>query len=188
MIKVVMLEKRLVMSDPILIGQILQNEGLTGKSAEVRRAELAEKSNDELQKLLSKSGTNVNFQSFIYGELGWTPQAKPAPKFTPAQQEAMDFINNMLQDASKTMVEQQNAENWISGSVNFVKETFNTEYAKSNVQKQIASSRRDFELLEDSARSIPSTFEDTFKQLRGVKFDEKKIADCTSLRNASGSP
>lgn len=167
------------MSDPILINMLIQAEGLSGKNADKRRAELEKKSQTELQALLSKNSEKPIHASGFYQSVGWTPKAKAQPKYTPAQQEAMQFMQEMLSDSAKTMDEQSKKENWISSGVNFVKETFNTEYAKSNVESAIKSTKEDFAALEDSARKIPSEFETEFQKRRGVKFDEKKIEDCS---------
>lgn len=167
------------MSDPILINMLIQAEGLSGKNADKRRAELEKKSQTELQALLSKNSEKPAYESGFYQSVGWTPKAKAQPKYTPSQQEAMQFMQEMLSDSAKTMDEQSKKENWISSGVNFVKETFNTEYAKSNVESAIQSTKEDFSALEESARKIPSEFETEFQKRRGVKFDEKKIEDCS---------
>lgn len=173
------------MSDPILINQIIQTEGLTGKKAELRRKELESKSNGELQKLLSNTDKQVILNDNIYEEMGWKTTLKINPKYTEPQAEAMGFMHDMLKSASETLAEQDKKDNWISkGLVNFPKEVFNTKYAKSNVQAAIDSTKEDFNKIEDSARKVPSEFEETFQKLRGVKFDEKKIADCSKKAKA----
>lgn len=167
------------MSDPILINILIQSEGLSGQSAEKRRAELEKKSASELQELLSKSSGRASYELSFYQSVGWMPKAKPQPKYTSGQQEAMQFMKEMLADAMKTMYEQDKKENSVSKGVNFVKEVFNTEYAQSNVNSAIQSFQQDFSAIEEAARKVPSEFEIEFQQRRGVKFDEKKIAECS---------
>ncbi len=167
------------MSDPILINILIQAEGLSGQNAEKRRAELEKKSTAELQELLSKSSDKASYELNFYQSVGWMPEAKPQPNYTSGQQEAMQFMKEMLADAMRIMYEQDKKENSVSKSVNFVKEVFNTEYAQSNVTSVIQSFQEDFSAIEDAARKVPSEFEAEFQKRRGVKVDEKKIADCS---------
>lgn len=176
--------ERLEMSDPILINILIQAEGLSGQSAEKRRAELEKKSATELQALLSKSSDKKVYELDLYESVGWSPKAKPQPKYTSGQEEAMQFMKEMLADSMKTMADQDKKENYISTSVNFVKEVFNTEYAKSNVSAAIQGAQQDFSAIEDAARKVPSEFETEFQKRRGVSFDEKKIAECSQKAKA----
>lgn len=176
--------ERLEMPDPILINILIQAEGLSGQSAEKRRAELEKKSATELQALLSKSSDKKAYELDLYESVGWMPKAKPQPKYTSGQEEAMQFMKEMLADSMKTMSDQDKKENYISTGVNFVKEVFNTEYAKSNVSAAIQGAQQDFSAIEDAARKVPSEFDTEFQKRRGVSFDEKKIAECSQKAKA----
>ena len=73
--------------------------------------------------------------------------------------------------------------------VNQWQESFNRQYAKSTVKKEIEVAKKDVNVLEKAGKgqigytdflgiTHTKSFEEVFKEQRGVKFDEKAIADC----------
>ena len=60
----------------------------------------------------------------------------PISTLSQSEEEALGFMEEMLQDATQTFETQLKNDNWITKGYNaVVKETFDSEYSKSNVQK-----------------------------------------------------
>lgn len=118
---------------------------------------------------------------------GWAGCDNSELNLSPTQQKAMDFLRQMTNDASKNMELQERRDGWDNDIANFFKECFNTEYAKSNVQKAISSTKKDMQILESTAIRANSTqisFEEVFYKQRGVEFNIKQINLCDEKAKA----
>lgn len=114
------------------------------------------------------------------------PKIKP----TESQSEAISFLKDLTGDAETTFKNREEEAGALSYVVNTWQEAFNKEYAKSTVKKELDMAKEDLKLLEQASQgqlvytdilgnTNVRSFEDVFKQRRGVKFDEKAVADCT---------
>lgn len=122
--------------------------------------------------------------------LGWEKFANPKPKYTKFEKTAVEFLTQMTSDASHNISTQDAKDGFISKwIVNLYKETVNSTNAKSNVKKAIEDTKQDISQLALAASGALDsqdwrgkvnkvTFEDTFKKLRGVEFNETNIQNC----------
>ena len=79
----------------------------------------------------------------------------------------------MLSDANATFKQQLKQDNWISKGYNsLIKETFDTEYAKSNVEQAIKDTKNDIYALQTTL-----DFQKTFEETRGVKYNPEKLQE-----------
>ena len=112
--------------------------------------------NDKKQAELRKQTMAEEYRIMMSPKTAKTEQAKQVAQFnkqmrklgidsnTPistlsqSEEEALGFMEEMLQDATKTFETQLKNDNWITKGYNaVVKETFDSEYSKSNVQKAL---------------------------------------------------
>lgn len=119
-----------------------------------------------------------------------TTQTNSEFKLTQSQNEAINFLKDLTGKAEKNFKSREDESGVLSGVVNTWQEVFNKQYAKSTVKKELKSAKEDLRLLEQAGKGqlgytdflgneYIKSFEDVFKQRRGVKFDEKAIAYCT---------
>lgn len=106
-----------------------------------------------------------------------------------SQSDAINFLKDITAEADTIVKERENEAGALSNLVNTWQEIFNNEYAKSTVKKEISKTKQDLILLEKAAKGEPisydfignpeiSTFEETFRNTRGVVFNEKNIQEC----------
>lgn len=112
------------------------------------------------------------------------------PVYSKEEESAMKFLGGLTDEASKNIDAREKEAGVLSSVVNSWKEVFNKKYAKSTVKAEIKDTQDDLEYLKKAASgkitkqsyltgeitNVP--FKDAFKERRGVKFDEKAIADC----------
>lgn len=108
---------------------------------------------------------------------------------TQSQADAIDFLKDITTEADSIVKERDKEAGTLSSIVNTWQEIFNKEYARSTVQKEISKTKQDLTLLEKASKGEPiaydflgepiiQTFEETFRNARGVEFSEKNIQDC----------
>ncbi len=108
---------------------------------------------------------------------------------TQSQTDAINFLKDITNEADAIVKEQDKESGVLSSVVNTWQELFNKEYAKSTVKKELSKTQQDIALLEKSSKGEPisydflgnpkvSTFEESFRNTRGVEFNEKNIQDC----------
>ncbi|MDR1167495.1 MAG: hypothetical protein LBK53_01210, partial [Heliobacteriaceae bacterium] len=198
--------------DPI--GLYIASLGLTDEAAKKKREELEKLTPDELSKLLANQKTFVehsnrasvntifpvascldtsNTTGFEKKSLNSKFQFNPS-LYSESEQTAMKFLNDMTSDANKNMFIQYEKDGAVAYAVNLWKECFNTEYAKSNVQRAISDTKEDIFMFEMAAKGlldytsysgqpVSVTFAETFKKRRGVEFSEANIKDCEEKAN-----
>lgn len=117
-------------------------------------------------------------------------QTKTEPKFKPVEKEAVEFLKDMTASADNEIKSQDRQEGIFSRAFNASKELFNTENAKSNVDNAIKDTLQDVYRLESAAKGElkdwtgeEHTFEEVFKQQRGVEFNEQNISKCSEKAN-----
>lgn len=108
-------------------------------------------------------------------------------KNTSSENSAITILDKMLSSAQANMQYQQKADGDIADFVNGVKEFFNAEKAKSNVNealKQEANSLQTLKKASDgelekleapTGQTVPVSFKQAFKQERGVEFKTENI-------------
>lgn len=108
---------------------------------------------------------------------------------TQTQSDSIKFLKDITTEADTLVKNQDKEAGALSSVVNTWQEVFNKEYAKSTVKKEISKTKQDLIQLEKAAKGEPiaydflgepiiQTFEETFKNTRGVEFNEKNIEDC----------
>lgn len=156
----------------------------------------------------SNANINVktNNRASIFGSQNTDNYAEPLtiayPEIQPteSQREAINFLKDITSDAEITFKNREDEAGLLSATVNAGHEVINwwrktfenrqNDYAKSTVKKELQRAKEDLQLLERASKGQADytdflgnthirNFEDVFKQRRGVKFDEKAIADCT---------
>ena len=101
------------------------------------------------------------------------PVEIPQETRTPEQEQAVAFLEDMAQAADENMLSQMNKDGIVGKAYNlFIKEAFDTEFAKSNVEEAIEDTKVDIAALRTTV-----DFEATFEERRGVKFDPQKIRE-----------
>ncbi len=101
------------------------------------------------------------------------PVEIPQETRTPEQEQAVAFLEDMAQAADENMLSQMNKDGIVGKAYNlFIKEAFDTEFAKSNVEEAIEDTKVDVAALRTTV-----DFEATFEERRGVKFDPQKIRE-----------
>lgn len=101
------------------------------------------------------------------------PVEIPEETRTAEQEQAVAFLEEMTQTADENMLAQMNKDGVVGRAYNlFIKEAFNTEYSKSNVEEAIEDTKVDIAALRTTV-----DFEATFEERRGVKFDPQKIRE-----------
>ena len=121
-------------------------------------------------------------------------------QLTQSQQEAITFLNNLTKEAKAIFENREKEAGFISELLNQEHERINTQlehyaneknyYAKSALKSELSATEKDIQLLEQASRGEVGyvdfwgnprvkSFEEVFKEVRGVKFDEKAIAKCT---------
>lgn len=89
---------------------------------------------------------------------------------------ALGVLSGILLSAQSKLVQQDKTDGPIAKTINYFKETFDTDNKKSNTVKLIKQTQKDLAELEMA--SSPEVFKAKFKELRGVEFSQKNIADC----------
>ena len=108
---------------------------------------------------------------------------------TPSQTKAIEFLSSICSEAETVFKEREDEAGAISAIVNTWKEIFDKEYAKSTVKKEIQALEEELKVLDKASKGElttrdilgnvrTKTFEGTFLQRRGVKFNEENISDC----------
>ena len=108
---------------------------------------------------------------------------------TPSQTKAIEFLSSICSEAETVFKEREDEAGAISAIVNTWKEIFDKEYAKSTVNKEIQALEEELKVLDKASKGElttrdilgnvrTKTFEETFLQRRGVKFNEENISDC----------
>ncbi len=108
---------------------------------------------------------------------------------TPSQTKAIEFLSSICSEAETVFKEREDEAGAISAIVNTWKEIFDKEYAKSTVKKEIQALEEELKVLDKASKGElttrdilgnvrTKTFEETFLQRRGVKFNEENISDC----------
>lgn len=101
------------------------------------------------------------------------PVEIPQETRTPEQEQAVAFLEDMAQVADENMLSQMDRDGVVGKAYNlFIKEAFDTEFAKSNVEEAIEDTKVDVAALRTTV-----DFEATFEERRGVKFDPQKIRE-----------
>lgn len=101
------------------------------------------------------------------------PVEIPQETRTPEQEQAVAFLEDMAQAADENMLSQMDRDGVVGKAYNlFIKEAFDTEFAKSNVEEAIEDTKVDVAALRTTV-----DFEATFEERRGVKFDPQKIRE-----------
>ena len=119
-----------------------------------------------------------------------TTSTYPETQLTEVQDEAINFLKDLTGEAETTFQNRENEAGTLSAVVNTWQEVFNKQYAKSTLKKELQMAKTDLHLLEQAGKGqlgytdfVGNThirsFEDVFKSSRGVRFDEKAIADCS---------
>ena len=114
------------------------------------------------------------------------PEIQP----TESQSEAINFLKDLTNEAETTFKNREDEAGALSTVVNIWHESLKDQYAKSNVKKELQSAKDDLQMLERASKGQVGytdffgnthirSFEDVFKQRRGVKFDEQAVTDCT---------
>lgn len=120
---------------------------------------------------------NSAFEKGFSNKIDVIPDWKTEKSQTSYQNQTLDFLKNSTQTAEEKLTSQNKTEGTISRAVNFVKETFNTENRKSNVENIIESNKNDIKKLTELS-SNPIEFKAKFKELRGVDFSAQNIELC----------
>ena len=89
---------------------------------------------------------------------------------------ALSVLQNILLTAQEKVSHQDKVDGPISRTINYFKETFDTENKRSNVVELLKNTASD--ILELEKVSSPEEFKAKFKELRGVEFSQKNIEDC----------
>ena len=116
-------------------------------------------------------------------EKGFSNKIAPIPDWTTEksqvnyQNQAINFLKNSTAQAREKLDNQNKTEGAISKAVNFVKETFNAETRKSNVENIIENNKNDIKKLSELSENPPE-FKAKFKELRGVEFSAQNIELC----------
>lgn len=112
------------------------------------------------------------------------------PKYTEEQKMAVDSLSAMTSEADTMVKEREKEAGPLSAVVNAWQEIFNKELAKSTVKAQIKDTKNDLNYLEKVASGEVSrktyignervnvSFDEAYKERRGVKFDPKAIEEC----------
>lgn len=101
------------------------------------------------------------------------PVEIPQETRTAEQEQAVAFLEDMAQVADENMLSQMDRDGVVGKAYNlFIKEAFDTEFAKSNVEEAIEDTKTDIAALRTTV-----DFEATFEERRGVKFDPQKIRE-----------
>lgn len=144
---------------------------------------------DKIMETQPQSAFNTGFSSNYLAIPDWTTRVLE-PKYSPAEKQAVEFLHGMVKIADENMFAQYKKDGVLGKSINFVKEVFNTEFAKSNVENSIRETKEDIMALESAASGKLDTtdwlgnikevtFVQTFKKQRGVEFNEENIKDCS---------
>ena len=88
--------------------------------------------------------------------------------------DSLNILAETVQNALTKLDNQNKTEGAISKTINFLKETFDTENKKSNTENLITETENQLAELEQSAS--PEEFKAKFKKFRGVEFSPAKIA------------
>lgn len=108
---------------------------------------------------------------------------------THSQADAINFLKDITTEADSIVKERDKESGALSSVVNTWQEIFNEEYARSTVKNEISKTKQDLILLEKASKGEPiaydflgkpiiKTFEEIFRNTRGVEFNEKNIHDC----------
>ena len=135
-------------------------------------------------------GTQIVDNEFDLGFSGKTTNTYPEIQPTESQSEAINFLKDITSDAETTFKNREDEAGALSVVVNTWQEVFNKQYAKSTVKKELQTAKEDLRYLEQASKGQIGytdflgnnhirSFEDVFKQRRGVKFNEQAVADCT---------
>ena len=151
--------------------------GLQLSDEEKRRASLRMQNEAERLRIAMSPDTEKTQQAAQAAELraslrdAGIPVAVPRETRTKEQEQAVAFLEDMTQTADENMLAQMKKDGLIGKAYNlFIKEAFNTENAKSNVESAIEDTKVDIAALKTTV-----DFEATFKERRGVEFDPQKI-------------
>lgn len=151
--------------------------GLQLSDEEKRRANLRMQNEAERLRIAMSPDTEKTRQAAKAAEFraglrnaGISVEVPQEPR-TKEQEQAVAFLEDMTQTADENMLAQMNKDGLIGKAYNlFIKEAFNTEYSKSNVEEAIEDTKVDVAALKTTV-----DFEATFKERRGVEFDPQKI-------------
>lgn len=107
--------------------------------------------------------------------------------YTPVQQMAMSFLKELTQSTLDTVKEHENESGFLTGVVNTWNKVFDKENTSSFINDTIKDTEKDVYMLESTAKGEVhkgfteelQTFEETFRQQRGVDFNEENIVKCS---------
>lgn len=107
--------------------------------------------------------------------------------YTPVQQMAMSFLKELTKSTRDTVNEHENGSGFLTGVVNNWNKVFDKENTSSFINNTIKDTEQDIYRLESTARGEihigfteeVQTFEETFKQQRGIDFNEENIVKCS---------
>ena len=110
-------------------------------------------------------------------------------EYGPGYDEAIEFLDKLVGKANKTVQNRDLEQGAISYAVNFFYELFKSELAESNVKETIKEEGDKLFILEnakegrvrDKKTKKLMSFEEVFKDQRGVEFNKDNIAKCSEL-------
>ena len=171
-----------------LINQIVTASGLRGKDLEALKTRLSKMSEAELQRELSKALSGNN----SVGDKGLVLERTGNTVVTPlaSHQEALGFLQQITNEADTAFQAREKESGVMSSVVNTWQEMFNEQYARSTVQRELTTAKEDLRLLEKASKgelqetdflgnTRNKSFEEVFKERRGVEFNSEAIEDCT---------
>ena len=171
-----------------LINQIVTASGLRGKDLEALKTRLSKMSEAELQRELSKALSGNNSA----GDKGLVLERTGNTVVTPlaSHQEALGFLQQITNEADTAFQAREKESGVMSSVVNTWQEMFNEQYARSTVQRELTTAKEDLRLLEKASKgelqetdflgnTRNKSFEEVFKERRGVEFNSEAIEDCT---------
>ncbi|MBO5738453.1 hypothetical protein J6R97_03850 [bacterium] len=140
---------------------------------------------DEIKNLLEnkelEDETIKNFSDFVIA----------VKNIIPSYKTAIDFLENLVGNANKTVAQRDLEQGVISESVDFFYDIFNSELSEKNVKKVLMQEQKNLEKLkasttgnlQDKKNNKLVSFEDAFYIQRGVHYDKKKVEKCSELAN-----
>lgn len=140
---------------------------------------------------------NTSFSGNIFGSgfdkpkddlglsLGFT--SNKTAVYTAVQEEAVRFLSELTQTAQDTVNEHDKQSGFLTSVVDTWNKVFDQENTNSSVKSNIQDTQRDIYMLESTAKGEVQrgftqevqTFEETFRQQRGVDFNEENIIKCS---------
>ena len=130
-------------------------------------------SHEEAAEFIKNSAFDKGFSNKIDVIPSWTSEKSQIN----IQNNAVEFLKNSTIQAEEKIAIQDKTEGVVSRTINFVKETFNTENKKSTVDNIIKNNKKDLKELQ-ALINTPEKFKAKFKELRGVEFSPENIEIC----------